>query len=126
MVDAQPAIRQLLRLDFEPKVSRTIRQTFRQTVNQTLKEHLLPLAQKQADDILQKYSQARDYLEQNLAQEAEEKIADNLRRQAENELKIQEYDRAVSGINSCLQAMKLQEHLLPVIGQDNSVTVDGE
>src|SRR6478672_6604533 len=126
MVDAQPASRQLLRLDFEPKVSRTIRQTFRQTVNQTLKEHLLPLAQKQADDILQKYSQARDYLEQTLAQEAEEKIAGNLRRQAENEQKIQEYDRAVSGINSCLQAMKLHEHLLPVIGQNDSVSVDGE
>ncbi|MEG4805311.1 dynamin family protein [Microcoleus sp. ARI1-B5] len=126
MVDAQPAIRQLLRLDFEPKVSRTIRQTFRQTVNQTLKEHLLPMAEKQADDILQKYSQARDYLEKTLAQEAEEKIAKNLRLQAENEEKIQEYDRAVSGINSCLQAMKLHEHLLPVIGENNSVAVDCE
>ncbi|MEG5138086.1 MULTISPECIES: dynamin family protein [unclassified Microcoleus] len=126
MVDAQPAIRQLLRLDFEPKVSRTIRQTFRQTVNQTLKEHLLPMAEKQADDILQKYSQARDYLEQTLAQEAEEKIAKNLRLQVENEQKIQEYDRAVSGINGCLQAMKLHEHLLPVIGEKKSVAVDGE
>jgi hypothetical protein len=28
MVDAQPAIRQLLRLDFEPKVSQTIRKKF--------------------------------------------------------------------------------------------------
>ncbi|WP_366516566.1 dynamin family protein [Microcoleus sp. PH2017_20_SFW_D_A] len=126
MVDAQPAIRQLLRLDFEPKVSKTIRQTFRQTVNQTLKEHLLPMAEQQADDILQKYSQARDYLEQTLAQEAEEKIAKNLRLQAENEEKIQEYDRAVSVINSCLQAMKLHEHLLPVIGENNSVVVDCE
>lgn len=124
MVDAQPAIRQLLRLDFEPKVSRTIRQTFRQTVNQTLKEHLLPMADKQADDILQKYSQARDYLEQTLAEEAEEKIAKNLRLQGENEEKIQEYDRAVSGINSCLRAMKLHEHLLPVIEENNSVAVD--
>ncbi|MEG4226351.1 dynamin family protein [Microcoleus sp. N9_B2] len=126
MVDAQPAIRQLLRLDFEPKVSRTIRQTFRQTVNQTLKEHLLPMAEKQADDILQKYSQARDYLEQTLAQEAEEKIAKNLRLQGENEQKIKEYDLAVSGINGCLQAMKLHEHLLPVIGENKSVVVDGE
>ena len=70
---------------------------------------------------MQKYSQARDYLEQNLAQEAEEKIAGNLRRQAENEQKIQEYDRAVSGINSCLQAMKLHEHLLPVIREYDTV-----
>lgn len=126
MVDAQPAIRQLLRLDFEPKVSRTIRQTFRQTVNQTLKEHLLPMAEQQADDILQKYSQARDYLEQTLAQEAEDKIARNQRLQAENEEKIKEYDRAVSEINSCLQAMKLHEHLLPIIGENKSVVVDCE
>jgi replication fork clamp-binding protein CrfC len=126
MVDAQPAIRQLLRLDFEPKVSKTIRQTFRQTVNKTLKEHLLPMAEQQADDILQKYSQARDYLEQTLAQEAEEKIARNQRLQGENEEKIQEYDRAVSGINSCLQAMKLHECLLPVIGEGDRVLMDGE
>lgn len=126
MVDAQPAIRQLLRLDFEPKVSQTIRKTFRQTVNKTLKDHLLPMAQKQADDILQKYSQARDYVEQTLAQEAEEKIARNQRLQAENDEKIEKYDRAVSGINSCLQAMKLHEHLLPVIGQNDGVVVDGE
>ncbi len=126
MVDAQPAIRQLLRLDFEPKVSQTIRKTFRQTVNKTLKDHLLPMAQKQADDILQKYSQARDYVEQTLAQEAEEKIARNQRLQAENEEKIEKYDRAVSGINSCLQAMKLHESLLPVIGQNDGVVVDGE
>lgn len=32
----------------------------------------------------------------------------------------------VLGINSCLQAMKLHEHLLPVIGQNDSVSVDGE
>jgi len=126
MVDAQPAIRQLLRLDFEPKVSKTIRQTFRQTVNKTLKDHLLPMAQKQADDILQKYSQARDYVEQTLAQEAEEKIARNQRLQGENEEKMEKYDRAVSGINSCLQAMKLHEHLLPAIGQNDGVSVDGE
>lgn len=126
MVDAQPAIRQLLRLDFEPKVSKTIRQTFRQTVNKTLKDHLLPMAEKQADDILQKYSQARDYVEQTLAQEAEEKIARNQRLQGENDEKIEKYDRAVSGINSCLQAMQLYEHLLPVLGQNDSVSVDGE
>ncbi|MBE9095626.1 dynamin-like GTPase family protein [Tychonema sp. LEGE 07203] len=124
MVDAQPAIRQLLRLDFEPKVSKTIRQTFRQTVNKTLKDHLLPMAEKQADDILQKYNQARDYVEQTLAQEAEEKIAKNLRLQGENEEKIEKYDRAVSGINDCLRAMKLHEHLLPVIVENNSVAVD--
>jgi ElaB/YqjD/DUF883 family membrane-anchored ribosome-binding protein len=33
MVEAEPAIKQLLKLDFEPKVSQTIRITFRQTIN---------------------------------------------------------------------------------------------
>ena len=83
MVDAQPAIRQLLRLDFEPKVSRTIRANFPPNCESNAERALLPMAQQQADDILQKYSQARDYLEQTLAQEAEEKIAKNLRLQAE-------------------------------------------
>ncbi|HAO12471.1 MAG TPA: dynamin family protein, partial [Planktothrix sp. UBA8407] len=63
IVDAEPAIRQLLKLDFEPKVSKTIYQTFRQTVNQTLKTHLLPMTETQADEIMQQYSQARVYLE---------------------------------------------------------------
>lgn len=63
MVEAEPAIRQLLKLDFEPKVSETIRRNFRQTINQTLKTHLLPSAEKQADEILQQYNQARAYLD---------------------------------------------------------------
>lgn len=52
MVQAEPAIRQLLKLDFEPKVSETISRNFRQTVNQTLKTQLLPMAKKQTDIIL--------------------------------------------------------------------------
>ena len=66
MVEAEPAIRQLLKLDFEPKVSTTIRQNFRQTINQTIKTHLLPMAQQQANKILQYYPQARKVLEQTL------------------------------------------------------------
>ncbi len=115
MVEAEPAIRQLLKLDFEPKVSTTIRRNFRQTINQTLKTQLLPMAEKQADKILQYYPQARAYLEQTLAQEAEEKIARNQRLQKEIEGKSEEYNRAVAGINSCLQVMQLYEHQLPII-----------
>jgi replication fork clamp-binding protein CrfC len=47
MVEAEPGIRQLLKLDFEPKVSATIRRNFRQTINQTIKTQLLPAADKQ-------------------------------------------------------------------------------
>ncbi len=118
IIEAEPAIRQLLKLDFEPKVSTTIRRNFRQTINQTLKTHLLQLADRQADFILQQYSQARAYLEQSLQQEAETKIALNLRLQAENEEKIEVYNSAVAGINGCLEAMQLFDRLLPKIGDD--------
>jgi hypothetical protein len=117
MVEAEPAIKQLLKLDFEPKVSLTIRRNFRQTINQTLKTHLLSIADKKADDILQQYSNARAYLEKTLEKEAEEKIARNQRLQSEIEQKIEEYDRAITGINNCLSAMQLYEHQLPAIGQ---------
>lgn len=115
MVDAEPAIRQLLKLDFEPKVSKTIRQTFRQTVNQTMKSELLPMADIQADEILQQYNQARVYLEKSLEQEAEEKIKSNQRSQSQVKQKIDEYNQLVSNINSCLQSLQLYEHLLPII-----------
>lgn len=116
MVEAEPAIRQLLKLDFEPKISQTIRRTFRQTINQILKTQLLPMADKQADEILQQYPHARAYLEQTLEKEAEEKIVSNRRLLNTVEQKITAYNQAVSSINSCLQAMSLYEHLLPVIG----------
>jgi replication fork clamp-binding protein CrfC len=118
IVEAEPAIRQLLKLDFEPKVSYTIRQSFRQTINQTIKTQLLPMGEKQADEILQQYTHARAYLEKNLQQEVEEKIANNQRLLSQVESKIQEYNTAVLGINSCLQVMQLYEHLLPIIGEE--------
>jgi replication fork clamp-binding protein CrfC len=121
MVEAEPAIRQLLKLDFEPKVSTTIRRNFRQTINQTLKTHLLPIATQQADEILQQYPQARANLEQTLEQEAIEKIARNQKLQIEIEHKIQQYNRAVSSINNCLQSMQVYEHQLPVIVKNEIV-----
>jgi len=118
IVEAEPAIRQLLKLDFEPKVSNTIRKSFRQTINQTIKTQLLPMGEKQADEILQQHPHARAYLEKTLQQEAEEKIANNQRLLSQVGEKIQEYNSAVAGINSCLQAMQLYEHLLPIIGEE--------
>ncbi|NEU72784.1 dynamin-like GTPase family protein [Hassallia byssoidea VB512170] len=121
MVEAEPAIRQLLKLDFEPKVSETIRKNFRQTVNQTIKSQLLPMADKQADEILQQYSHARAYLEETLAQEAENKILNNRRLLLAVEQKIEQYNSAVSAINSCLQAMQLYDCLLPIF--DDSLKI---
>ena len=72
-----------------------------------------------ADAILQKYNQARAYLEQTLEKEAEEKILSNRRLQDDIEQKIEAYQQAVGGINSCLQAMLLNRHQLPVIGESD-------
>jgi hypothetical protein len=124
MVKAEPAIRQLLKLDFEPKVSTTIRQNFRQTINQTLKTQLLPMSEKQADEILQQYDKARKYLEQTLEQEAQEKIDRNARLKSDIYQKIQQYNLAVSGINSCLQAMQVYEHQLPAIAIGEFISTD--
>jgi len=124
IVEAEPAIRQLLKLDFEPKVSQTIRKSFRQTINQTLKTHLLPMAEQQADEILQQYPQARAYLEKTLQQEAEEKIVNNRRLLSVVEKNIAVYNSATSSINSCLQSMQLYDHLLPVIA--DSFDTDGK
>ncbi len=117
MVEAEPAIRQLLKLDFEPKVSATVRRNFRQTFNQTIKTHLLPAASQQADEILQQYNHARAYLEQTLEKEAKEKITYNQRLQDVIEQKITSYNQAVTSINNCLQVMQLDRHQLPVIAE---------
>ena len=125
MVEAEPAIRQLLKLDFEPKVSATIRRNFRQTINTTIKTHLLPIAQQQADKILQYYPQARKVLEQTLEQEAIAKIALNQKEQVETEEKIKQYNQSVNEINNCLRSLQLFEYQLPTINlqetQINSV-----
>ena len=115
MSEAEPAIRQLLKLDFEPKVSATIRRNFRQTLNQTLKTHLLPMAEQQADAIFQQYDHARAYLEQTLEKEAEEKILRNQRLLSEVDHNIVTYNQSVEAINSCLQAMQLRDRQLPFV-----------
>ncbi|GCL46349.1 dynamin-like GTPase family protein [Microcystis aeruginosa] len=117
ILDAEPAIRQLLKLDFEPKVSATIQINFRHTVNNTLKNQLIPMAKKQADTILQQFNQARSYLEQTLEQEAAEKIANNAHKQQEIHQKIEDYNQAINSLNTCLTAMGLQKNHLPVIGE---------
>jgi replication fork clamp-binding protein CrfC len=121
MVEAEPAIRQLLKLDFEPKVSTTIRRNFRQTINQTIKTHLLPMAQQQADKILQYYPQARTVLEQTLEQEAISKIALNQQLQLKTKQNIEQYNQAVNGLNNCWRSLQLSEHQLPVINQQEVV-----
>lgn len=124
MVEAEPAIKQLLKLDFEPKVSRTIRITFRQTINQSLKTQLLPMVDIKSDQILQQYPKARAYLEKTLAKEAEEKVSENKRLSNTVEKKIASFNQSVSAINGCLEAMQLYDYLLPVIESAELEIVD--
>ncbi|MGY6530235.1 MAG: dynamin family protein [Cyanobacterium sp.] len=115
MVESEPAIRQLLRLDFEPKIDRTIRQVFRQTINQTIKTNLIPMAQQMADNILQKYDMARENLKQTLEQEAKEKIAYNQQLTQGLQSDAMVYNQAIANINSCLEAMEISGHDLPLV-----------
>jgi hypothetical protein len=112
MVKAEPSIRQLLKLDFEPKVDQTIRSNFRQIINNSLKKNLLPMANQQAEAILQQYEKARSNLEQTLEQEAEARLAKNKQLQSETVEKVNQYNEAVQGINRCLQQLELYEHQL--------------
>ncbi|MBD2580222.1 dynamin-like GTPase family protein [Oscillatoria sp. FACHB-1406] len=115
MVEAEPAIRQLLKLDFEPKVSLTIRSTFRQTINQTLKTNLLPMAEQQKGDICKQYGAARSHLEKTLEREALEKLYRNQERQQEVEENIEAYGWAISTINQYLDELTLFDKKLPDI-----------
>lgn len=115
LVESEPAIRQLLRLDFESKVNRTIKQFFRQTVNQSIKTQLLPMAKTKADNILQKYDIARDNLKQTLEQESKEKIAYNQQLTTNFKDDCQLYNQSIQGINNCLEAMQVYNIQLPLI-----------
>jgi replication fork clamp-binding protein CrfC len=119
MIEAEPAIRQLLKIDFEEKVRDTVMRSFRQVINQSLNNQLLPIANLQAEQILAQYDRARAYLAKALEKEAEEKIRQNQRQLAEVEQRIGVFNEAVEGINSCLEAMQLDRHRLPTLDRSD-------
>ncbi len=121
LVDAEPAIRDLLKLDFERKVRGTIVFTYRQKVNQTLNSTLLDVLTNQAEVILQQYDHARQFLGKTLAKEAEETLKRNQLKQAELDQKIESYNVAINGINSCLERMGLDRKKLPLISPSDLV-----
>ncbi|MGI0493722.1 dynamin family protein [Alkalinema pantanalense CENA528] len=122
MVEAEAAIRQLLKLDFEQKVKDTVMRSFRQVINQTLNVCLLRNAADQMSLILQQYDHARGYLAKTLEKEAEDKIRQNQRLLSKVEQKMAVYNEAVNGVNACLEAMQLDRHRLPLV---EDAEVDG-
>lgn len=119
MIEAEPAIRQLLKLDFEQKVKETVMFTFRQTINQTLNSHLLNTAEELADSAIQKYEQARLYLAKTLEKEAQEKIISIQKQQESVRQKIETYNQKISEINLCLESMMLDRKKLPEIQESD-------
>ena len=115
MVEAEPAIRQLLKLDFETKVSNTIYKTFRQAINQILKTNLLAAAVNYQEAILQQYTKARSHLETTLEKEAQEQLTTTQNKQVELHTQVQAYNDAVRSINSCFQAMQVDRYQLPLV-----------
>ncbi len=119
MIEAEPSIRQLLKLDFELKVKDTIIRTFRQSINQTLSTHLLESAENQSNAILQQYDHARDYLAQTLQKEAQVKLDKNRSLQVAVEKNIATYNEAISSVNQCLEVMDLSRKNLPIISESD-------
>jgi hypothetical protein len=115
MQEAEPAIRQLLKIDFEPKVATTINRIFRSTIEQTLNTHLTPLSQEQGQQILDRYEAARNYLGESLAAEAEIRLQQNQKSLIELGQKINDYNAAVQSFNNSLVMMNLERHKLPLM-----------
>ncbi|MFN5854719.1 MAG: dynamin family protein [Pseudanabaenaceae cyanobacterium] len=115
MIESEPAIRQLLKIDFEHKVTETISRTYRQTVNQILNTHISAAAKQQAQHILGSYDQALAYISQILDKEAADRLAINQQHKAELKTKIDRYNQAVQPINDLLILMQLDRKKLPVI-----------
>ncbi len=117
MVKAEPAIRQLLKIDFDPKIGETILRTFRPTVNKTLIHYLLEPSENLANHILQQHDQACEHLAKTLDKEAAEKLQTNEKQKVELQHKIDLYNESAKGINLCLEMMQLDRQTLPIISE---------
>ena len=115
IVKAEPAIRQLLKIDFDPKIGETILHTFRPKVNKTLINHLLDPATILAANILKKHDQACEHLAKVLDKEAAKQLSLNETLKVELQEKITTYNEAVTAVNQCLEAINLDRQMLPLI-----------
>jgi len=120
MVEAEAPIRQLLEIDFQAKFKQTIEVDLGSKIIKMLNKYLLSMAENKRQSIWQQSAHARDNKRQTIEKEAQVKIDERNRKLKEIELKIAEYNQAVAGINSCLEAMRLDDCKLPTIPEDNS------
>lgn len=120
MVEAEASIRQLLEIDFQAKFKQTIEVDFGLKIIKMLNEYLLSMAENKRQLIWQQSARARANKRQAIEKDAQAKIDERSRKLGEVEVKISDYNQAVAGINSCLEAMKLDDYKLPTIPEDNS------
>ncbi|MCG9884282.1 MAG: dynamin-like GTPase family protein [Cyanobacteria bacterium] len=115
MALAEPAVRQLLKLDFEPKVTKTIKSTFRQAVHQTLKRDVLELATEYQAIVVQLYGRARKHLEKVLEQEAQAQLDALEGQQQALEDAIATYNGAIEVVDQVLTAAGCDRLALPLV-----------
>ncbi|MEG5040150.1 MULTISPECIES: dynamin family protein [unclassified Microcoleus] len=120
MVEAEEPIRQLLEIDFQAKFTQTIEVNFGSKIIKMLNKYLLSMAENKRQLIWQQSARARANKRQAIEKDAQAKIDKRSRKLREVEEKIGDYNQAVAGINSCLEAMKLEDYKLPTIPEDSS------
>ncbi|MFE1746037.1 dynamin family protein [Coleofasciculus sp. H7-2] len=120
MVEAEEPIRQLLEIDFQAKFKQTIEVNFGSKIIKMLNKSLLSMAENKRQLIWQQSARARANKRQAIKKEAQAKIDERNQKLREVEVKIADYNQAVAGINSYLEAMKLDDYKLPTIPEDNS------
>ncbi|ERT09229.1 50S ribosome-binding GTPase family protein [Lyngbya aestuarii BL J] len=115
MLTAEPAVRQLLEIDFSKKVKHTIMHRFRTTINETINSHLLPGADHLVGVIIAHHEPARTQLEQKIEKDAERKIKEIQQEKDKVKANIGTFNQAVDSINQDLQDNGFTEFTLPNI-----------
>ena len=120
MKKVEAPIRQLLEIDFKAKFKQTIDVNLGSKIIKMLNEYLLSMAENKRQLIWQQSARARANKRQTIEKQAQAKIEERNQKLGEVEVKIADYNQAVTGINSCLEAMKLDDYKLPTIPEDSS------
>ena len=120
MKNVEAPIRQLLEIDFKAKFKQTIDVNLGSKIIKMLNEDLLSMAENKRQLIWQQSARARANKRQTIEKQAQAKIDERNQKLREVELKISDYNQAVEGINSCLEAMKLDDYKLGIIPKYNS------
>ncbi|MEA5497101.1 dynamin family protein [Limnoraphis robusta] len=115
MLTAEPAVRQLLEIDFRKKVHHTIMHRFRTTINDTINSHLLPGADQQVGVIIAQFHHAHALLEHNIEKDAHAKLIKIKKEKDAVEANIGTYNQAVDSINQDLQVNGCTGFQLPKI-----------